>query len=104
MCGVTKKDKIRNESVRGTTRVTQASKKITETQLKCYGHVTRRYEEHTVKRVLLTDIPGRIKKGRPKTRWKDACKGNVSTVGFNTVEAISRMTWGKITSHTDDPT
>ena len=30
MCGVTRKDKIRNEHIRGTTKVVQASRKITE--------------------------------------------------------------------------
>ena len=30
MCGVTRRDKIRNEHIRGTTRLVQASKKITE--------------------------------------------------------------------------
>ena len=30
MCGVTRREKIRNEHIRGTTRVVQASKKITE--------------------------------------------------------------------------
>ena len=34
MCGVTRMDKIRNEHIRGTTRVVQASKKITEKRLK----------------------------------------------------------------------
>ena len=33
MCGVTRRDKIRNEHIRGTTRVVQASKKITEKRL-----------------------------------------------------------------------
>ena len=42
MCGVTRKDKIRNEHIRGTTRVAQASKKITERRLNWYGHVMRR--------------------------------------------------------------
>ena len=30
MCGMTRRDNIRNEHIRGTTRVVQASKKITE--------------------------------------------------------------------------
>ena len=34
MCGVTRRDNIRNEHIRGTTRVVQASKKITEKRLK----------------------------------------------------------------------
>ena len=50
MCGVTRRDKIRNEHIRGTTRVVQASKKITEKRLKWYGHVRRMKEEHIVRR------------------------------------------------------
>ena len=46
MCGVTRRDKIRNEHIRGTTRVVQASKIITEQPLKWYGHVRRMKEEH----------------------------------------------------------
>ena len=38
MCGVTRRDNIRNEHIRGTTRVEQTSKKITEKRLKWYGH------------------------------------------------------------------
>ena len=41
MCGVTRRDKIRNEHIRGTTRVVQASKKITEKRLKWYSRVRR---------------------------------------------------------------
>ena len=41
MCGVTRKDKSINEHIRGTTRVAQASKKITERRLNWYGHVMR---------------------------------------------------------------
>ena len=37
MCGVTRRDKFRNEHIRGTTRVVQVSKKITEKRLKWYG-------------------------------------------------------------------
>ena len=74
MCGVTRKDKIRNEHIRGTTRVAQASKKITERRLIWYGHVMRRDGEHILRKVLRADIPGKRKRGRPKTRWKDACQ------------------------------
>ena len=74
MCGVTWRDmpKIRNEHIRGTTRVVQASKKITEKRLKCYGHVRRMKEEHIVRRMLDVDIPGKRRRGRPNLRWKDA--------------------------------
>ena len=45
ICGVTRRNNIRNEHLIGT-RVAQASKKITEKRLKCYGHVRRMKEEH----------------------------------------------------------
>ena len=48
MCIVTRRDTIRNEHIRGTTRVVQASKKITEKRLKWYGHGRRMKEEHIV--------------------------------------------------------
>ena len=59
MCGVTKRDDIRNEHIKGTTRVVQASKKITEKRLKWYGHVRRMKEEHIVRRMLDVNIPGK---------------------------------------------
>ena len=68
MCGVPRKDKIRNEHIRGTTRVAQASKKITERRLNWYGHVMRRDGEHILRKVLRGDIPG---KGREDDRKQD---------------------------------
>ena len=52
MCGVTRRDKTRNEHIRGTTRMVQASKKVTEKRLRWYGHVRRMKEEHIVRGML----------------------------------------------------
>ena len=49
MCGVTKLDKIRNERIRGTTKVGEITKQVQERKLKWYGHVMRR-EQHCVGR------------------------------------------------------
>ena len=73
---------IRNEHIRGTTRVVQASKKITEKRLKWYGHVRTMKEEHLVRIMLDVDIPGKRRRGRPNLRWKDACKRDVPEVGI----------------------
>ena len=64
ICGVNRNDKIRNEDIRGTTRVAQASKKITERRLNWYGHVMGRDGEHILRRVWRADIPGKRKRGR----------------------------------------
>ena len=63
MSGVTKLDRIRNERIRGTTKVGEISKKVQESMLKWYGHVLRREEEYVGKIVIVMEVP-REKKGR----------------------------------------
>ena len=41
MCGHTKMDKIRNESIREKVRVASIEDKLRETRLRWYGHVLR---------------------------------------------------------------
>ena len=103
-CGVTRKDKIRNEHIRGTTKVAQASRKITERRLKWYGHVIRMEEDHVVKRVMTKAIPGKRKRGRPKTRWKDVCKRDMQNVGLREGDEGDRAYWKEtINNHSGDP-
>ena len=69
MCGVTKLDKIRNERIRGTTKVGEITKKVQERRLKWYGHVMRREEHYVGRRAMVMKVQGRRKRGRPKRRW-----------------------------------
>ena len=71
MCGVTRRDKIRNQYTRETTRVVQASKKITEKRLKLYGHVRRMKEEHIVRRMLDVCFAAALVGGRTSIDWPD---------------------------------
>ena len=59
MNGVTKMDRIRNERIRGTTKVGEISKKVQESRLKWYGHVSRREDEYVGKRVMGMEVPGK---------------------------------------------
>ena len=63
-----RKHNIGNEQIRGTTRVAQVSKTITEKQLKWYGHVRIMKEEHIVRRMLDVDMPGKRRRGRQNLR------------------------------------
>ena len=69
MSGVTKLDIIRNGRNRGTTKVGEISKKVQESRLKWYGHVLRREEEYVGKRVVVLEVPGERRRGRPNRRW-----------------------------------
>ena len=74
MSGVTKLDRIRNERIRGTTKVGEISKKVQESRLKWYGHVLRREG----KRVMAMEVPGKRRRGRPKWRWLDNIRNDLS--------------------------
>ena len=67
MSGVTKLDRIRNERIRGTTKVGEISKKVHESRLMWYGHVLRRENEYVGKRVMAMEVPGKRRRGRPKS-------------------------------------
>ena len=47
--GVTRKDKIRNEYIRGTVKVEQFGMKMRENRMRWYGHVMRRDQEYVEK-------------------------------------------------------
>ena len=64
----------------------------------------RREEEHAVRRVMTEEIPGKRKRGRPKTRWKDVCRRDMQTVGLRAGEEEDRAYWrARINNHTGDP-
>ena len=72
MSGVTELNRSRNERIRGTTKVGELLKKGQESRLKWYGHVLR--EEFVGKRVMVIEVPGKRRRGRPKRRWLDNIK------------------------------
>ena len=67
-------------------------------------HVMRMEEDHVVKRVMMKTIPGKRKRGRPKTRWKDVCKRDMQTVGLREGDERDRAYWKEmINNHSGDP-
>ena len=60
--GATRRDRIRNEGIKGTIGVCDIAGKLMKTPLRWYGHVQRREEEHITKRVLNLELPGQRKR------------------------------------------
>ena len=81
----------------------QASKKIAEKRLECYGHVMRMKEEHIVRRILDVKIPCKRRRGRQNLKWKDACQRDMTEVGLKEDNATNRAEWRKLISYTGDP-
>ena len=78
MSGVITLERIRNERIRGTTKVGELSKKVQGSRLKWYGHVSRREQEYMGKRVMVIEVRGKRRKGRPNRKWLDNIRNNLS--------------------------
>ena len=68
--GVTRKDKIRNEYMRGTAKIAKLGDKLRNARLRWYGPVQKR-EDYVGKRMMEMAVPGIRKRGKPKRRWMD---------------------------------
>ena len=56
-----------------------------------------------MRRMLDVDIPGKIRRGRPNLRWKDACKRDMTELGMKEDNTTNRAAWrNKIISYTGD--
>ncbi|XP_072041667.1 uncharacterized protein [Amphiura filiformis] len=90
--GVTRRDRIRNTSIRDTLDYQcTVMNKIRAKQLSYYGHVKRMPPSRYPKIVLEGTIPGKRPKGRPPIRWMDNIKANCSAVGIQSVVEAGRM-------------
>ena len=89
----TKLDRIRNERIRGTTKVGEICKKVQESRLnlKWYGHVLRREEEYVGNRVMVMEVPGKRRRGRPKRRWLDNIRNDLSERELSREDAQDRV-------------
>ena len=76
-------DRIRNEIIRGTTKVGEISKTGQESRLKWYGHVSRKEDEYVGKRVMGMEVPGKRRRGRPKRRLLDSTRNDLSENGLS---------------------
>ena len=56
----------------------EISKKVQESRLAWYGHVLRREDEYVGKRVMAMEVPGKRRRGRPKRRWLDSIRNDLS--------------------------
>ena len=61
--GVTRKDKIRNDYIRGTVKVEGLGMKMREGRLRWYGHVMRRDQEYVGRKMMEMELPGKRKEG-----------------------------------------
>ena len=94
--GMTRKDKIRNEYIRGTVRIERLGMKVREGRLRWYGHVMRRDQEYVRRKMTEMELPGKRKRGRPKRRFLDVVKEDMGEVGVKETNVENRTVWRKM--------
>ena len=67
--GVTRRDRLRNADIYDEFKIKPIIETIQTYQLRWFGHVMRRDEETTAKKVLDLKVKGKIPRGRPRTSW-----------------------------------
>ena len=104
MCGIMELYKIRNERIRGITKVREITNKVQERRLKWYGHVMRREEHYVGRRAMVMKVQMIMKRGRPKRRWLEKVKNDIKENGLSGEELCDRAKWRRMSSHIDDST
>ncbi|XP_064079453.1 uncharacterized protein LOC135196535 [Macrobrachium nipponense] len=95
-CGLTRKDKVRNEQVRGTLKIAPASNKV-----RTYKETRGRPPDKEDDGHGTTRWRGL---GRPKLRWIDCVKRDMRELGLNEEDALDRKRWKNVLkNHYSDP-
>ncbi|XP_063588687.1 uncharacterized protein LOC134765821 [Penaeus indicus] len=93
MVGGTRRDRIRNNYIRGTVKVVEISKKIQEARLRWFCHLRRRAgEDHEGRKVMEMEVQGNRRRGRPRTRWKDCINKDFREKNVNVALVNNRNT------------
>ena len=84
--GVTRRDRLRNISIREDLKVTPLLDEVENTKLRWYGHVKRMEERKMPKKYLEWTPPGKRSVGRPRKRWMDGIKESMLRRGTSLSE------------------
>ncbi|KAM2387188.1 hypothetical protein ACFX1X_039558 [Malus domestica] len=104
MCGHTRKDKIKNEDIRGKVGVAEIEGKMRENRLRWFGHVQRRPTDAPIRRCDYgTEVQGRRGRGRPRKTFEETLRKDLEYLDLTKDMTQDRAQWrSKI--HIADPT
>ena len=93
MCGVSMRDRHRNEDLRKRMGLTKIDEVIRIRRLRWWGHVLRKEESDWVRRCVFYEIDGSRGKGRPKISWKKLVESDMLKSGLGYEDALDRDRW-----------
>ena len=73
---------------------------LREKRLRWYGHVQRRDKDDTTRTILQVTVDGKRNRGRPKLRWRDLVREDMTINQMTTEMAEDRKHWHDPSRHT----
>ncbi|KAL0811093.1 hypothetical protein ABMA28_010361 [Loxostege sticticalis] len=98
--GVTMKDKVRNEHIRGSLKIAPIADKMVEARLRWYGHVIRRPEDYVVKKCLSYATQKR-QRGRPLATWLTTVQKDMKNMSLTVDDTENRTKWRRMIRKAD---
>ncbi|KAF3662152.1 hypothetical protein FXO37_12577 [Capsicum annuum] len=93
MCGLTRGDRVRNETIREKVGVTSVECKMWEARLRWFGHVKRRGMDALVRRCERLALDGfRRGRGRPKKYWGEVIRRDMEQLQLTEDMTLDRKT------------
>ena len=101
MLGVTRRDKVKNEYIKGSLEVIEVSRKVQEEGLWWYGHLRQRNEGHMAREAMIIELPGNRIRGKSKTRWRDRVAADMAEEGLHDGDCKKRNNWARLIRNSD---
>ncbi|KAM3238874.1 hypothetical protein P3L10_013907 [Capsicum annuum] len=96
MCGLTRGDRVRNETIREKVGVASVEDKIRKVRLRWFGHMMRRGTDAPVRRCERLALDGfRRGRGRPKKYWREVIRRDMEQLQLNEDMTLDRKIWRK---------
>ncbi|KAG2621667.1 hypothetical protein PVAP13_3NG311956 [Panicum virgatum] len=93
-CEHTRRDRVRNEAIRERVGVAPIEEKLTQHQLRWFGHVQRRPPEAPVRSGVLKHVDKVNRgRGRPKLTWDESVKRDLKDWDISEELALDRSAW-----------
>ncbi|KAM3202763.1 hypothetical protein P3L10_030388 [Capsicum annuum] len=94
MCGLTRGDRVRNETIQEKVGVTPVECKMQEARLRWFGHVKRRGMDAPVRRCERLALDGfRRGRGRPKKYWGKVIRRDMEQLQLTEDMTLDRKVW-----------
>ena len=82
----------------------QISTFLRQKRLNLYGHIRRREEDNLSKKIMDMVVPGKRRRGRPRRRWIDNNRKDMSKYELTADMSENRQYWKMMVKGKDWPT